>query len=266
MSNSQALEHPHETHAGELSPVHILRDQAQLFDRIRRADDLDGLIRQSLLTAIIGAAVFGAALGTYAQTPSQMAASTLKLPILLLGATLICFPAFHVLQSWRARAPLALRAGVALQSVSLASVALIWGSLSPAVLFLVTSTQHYRLCQFLAVGVGAAGGVVGLSVLSAGYAALCESAASGEPAAGKSADGAPIVTMSENRGRLRRLLTKDRPLAAYLFLYSCVGGQLAWMLRPFIGSPTMPFQVFRAADPEAGNFFLMLLRMLGMAS
>ena len=229
-----------------LSPIEILRDRDSLFERIRRAENLDGLIRRGLLTAVVGAATFGAALGTYAQTFSQMAASTLKLPILLLGATLICFPAFHVLQSLRARTPLDLRASVALQSVSLASVALIWGSLSPAVLFLVTSTQHYRLCQFLAVGVGAAGGVVGLSVLSAGYVALCE-----RPA-------------DETADHLRRFLWRDRPLAAYLFLYSCVGGQLAWMLRPFIGSPTMPFQVFRDADPEAGNFFLMLLRMLGL--
>lgn len=235
----------------ELSPVYILRDQDRLFERIRQNEDLQGLIRQGLLTAVVGAAVFGAALGMYAQTFQQMAASTLKLPILLLGATLICFPAFHILQSWRADRPLDLRASVALQSVSLASVALVWGSLAPAVIFLVASTQHYRLCQFLAVGVGAAGGIVGLSVLSTGYQALCR-----------------IETATDDdetkKGPLRRLLSRERPLAAYLFLYACVGGQLAWMLRPFIGSPTMAFQIFRAPDPETGNFFMMLLRMLGL--
>lgn len=231
-----------ETHA-----VHILRDQNQLFERIRHREDLTGLIRQGLLVAVLGSAVFGLSLGTYAQTFSQVLASALKLPILLLGATVICFPAFHLLQSWLAKNPLDFKGSVALQSISLASVALVWGSLAPAVIFLVASTQHYRLCQFLAVGVGAAGGLVGLSVLSSGYWSLCED-----------------LKVKTQGGLLRRTLKEARALAAYLFLYGCVGGQMSWILRPFIGSPTMQFQIFRAPDPEAGNFFLMLLRMLGL--
>lgn len=232
------------------SPVYILRDKDHLFEHIRQGQGLHALIRQSSLTAVAGAALLGVSLGTYAGTFSQILASSLKLPILLLGAALICFPAFHLLQSALARYPQSLRASVALQSIALASVALVWGSLSPAVLFLVTSTQHYRLCQFLAVGVGAAGGLVGLSTLSAGYRYLCH---------GPENEG-------DEQGRRRRLRSSERPLVAYLFLFSCVGGQLAWMLRPFIGSPTMPFQLFRAPDPETGNFFVMLLRMFGLWS
>ena len=234
-----------------LSAVYILRDREQLFERIRRGEDLRQMILQGAVVAAIGAAIFGVALGIYAQTFGQITASGLKLPILLLGTALLCFPVFHLLQSGRARHPLGLEASVALQTTALAATAVVWGSLAPAVIFLVSSTQHYRLCQFLAVGVGAAGGVVGLGTLLAGYRTLCEGRAR-EPE-------------EDRRGLLRRAWNLDRPLAAYFFLFGCVGGQLAWVLRPFIGSPTLPFQIFRAADPEAGNFFLMLLRMLGWA-
>lgn len=242
----------------QLSAVYILRDRERLFERIRRGEDLRGLILQGLLTAVVGSMIFGLALGIYAQSFSQILASGLKLPILLLGAAALCFPAFHLLQSGRAVHPLGLEASVALQSTALAAVALVWGSLAPAVIFLVTSTQHYRLCQFLAVGVGAAGGVVGLGTLLAGYRSLCQ----GQPQGMESNESEP--TKAAPRRSVWKILNSDPPLWAYFFLFGCVGGQLSWVLRPFIGSPTMPFQIFRTPDPEAGNFFLFLLRMLGL--
>ena len=238
-----------------LSAVYILRDRERLFERIRRGENLRGLILHGLATAVVGSSVFGLALGIYAQAFSQIMASGLKLPILLLGAAALCFPAFHLLQSGRAKYPLSLRASVALQSTALAAVALVWGSLAPAVIFLVSSTQHYRLCQFLAVGVGAAGGFVGLGTLLAGYRSLCQGLGD-EP---DHADAQPVA-----RRNVWKVLASDPPLWAYFFLFGCVGGQLSWVLRPFIGSPTMPFQIFRAPDPEAGNFFLFLLHMVGL--
>lgn len=225
-----------------VAAAYVLRDREALFERIRQERDLTGLILQGVLTGVAGSAIFGIALGIYAQTFSQIAASALKLPILLLGTVILCFPVFHLLQSGQAERPLRLEASLALQATALGAVAVVWGCLSPAVMFLVSSTQHYRLCQFLAVGVGAAGGIVGLQVLLAGYSNLCQGRESADV----------------------RLLTRERSLLAYFLLFSCVGGQLAWVLRPFIGSPTMPFQIFRAPDPEMGNFFVMLLRMLGL--
>jgi hypothetical protein len=38
----------------------------------------------------------------------------------------------------------------------------------------------------------------------------------------------------------------------WLVLYMFVGTQLAWVLRPFVGSPKMQFQLFR---PRKGNFY-----------
>lgn len=43
----------------------------------------------------------------------------------------------------------------------------------------------------------------------------------------------------------------QRLFVLWLILYMFVGTQMAWILRPFIGSPKMTFTVFR---PRSGNF------------
>ena len=45
----------------------------------------------------------------------------------------------------------------------------------------------------------------------------------------------------------------------WLIVFGLVGAQMGWVLRPFIGSPDMPFQFFRARE---SNFFDAVLRML----
>lgn len=224
------------------SSLYLLRDREQLFRQIKAGDQLAQTLRGALLTALAGSAIFGLALGSYAATWAQVAAATLKLPILLLGTAALCFPCFHIFQSWRAERPLPLAQALALKATALAAVALVWGSLAPPIIFLVASTHHYRLSQFLALGVGVLGGVVGLSVLMSGYRLLCRSEDSEEP-------------------------SQRRDERAFLFIYfvifGTVGSQLAWILRPFIGSPSLPFQLFRAPNPEDGNFFTFVLHMLG---
>ena len=49
-------------------------------------------------------------------------------------------------------------------------------------------------------------------------------------------------------------------LYVWILLFGFVGTQLAWTLRPFIGSPGEPFQVFREID---GNFYVDIVRSIG---
>lgn len=59
--------------------------------------------------------------------------------------------------------------------------------------------------------------------------------------------------------RLLRQLTGDRAIALRVLLFwlggnLLLGSQIAWICRPFIGSPGLPIQFFRD-DPLTGNFF-----------
>jgi hypothetical protein len=49
-------------------------------------------------------------------------------------------------------------------------------------------------------------------------------------------------------------------LVCWLVLYAFVGVQMAWVLRPFIGSPGTPVQFFRT--DAWGNAYLVVGRMI----
>lgn len=210
-----------------------LRSEKDLLARLRDARSQPELLRQSLLAAVVGASVFGVALGSYGMSPAQIVASAIKVPLLLLGTSILCFPSFHVFQSVKASEPMSLIQSAALQATALSTTAVIWAALSLPLFFLVSTTGHYTLAQFLALAVGGIGGLVGLLRLIGGYVRLC----------------------GAESGRRLRL-----PLLFYILVFGCVGSQMAWVLRPFIGSPSLGFELFRNLD---GNIFAHVLRMLG---
>lgn len=212
----------------------ILREGASTFERIRQRREIGSLVVRSLAWSAACAAIFGASLGTYPGTAEQIAASAIKVPLLLLGAMVVCFPTFHALQAWRAVTPMSLMQSLALQSSVSSVVGLLWASFGLPLLFLLRTAHDYRLAQSLALVVGALGGLVGLGRLLAGYRTLCDGA---DARSGRDA------------------------MVVYVLTYGLVGLQLSWMLRPIIGSPGLPFQLFRA---EQGSVFSHLLSLLGL--
>lgn len=210
----------------------MLREPGSAIERIRSGEGLASLTAAGLGGSLLGSMLFGIALGSFAGTPEQVAASSLKVPLLLLGAAAICFPAFYVFQLLTAPKALSLRQALALHAVTLATVGLVWGSLAPPLLFLIGTSFDYHLAQLLAVAIGALGGLVGLARLGNGFCKLCD--------AETSAKGYGFLLF-------------------YLTLFGCVGAQLAWLLRPFVGSPSLPFQIFRQLE---GSFFSYLLAMV----
>ncbi|MDH3523858.1 MAG: hypothetical protein OES32_09755 [Acidobacteriota bacterium] len=210
-----------------------LCSEKELLAQLREAPNQPAALRHSLLAALVGAAVFGVALGSYGMSAAQMVVSAVKVPLLLLGTGALCFPAFYVFQAVKASEPMSFVQSAALQATALSTTAMIWAALSLPLFFLVSTTGHYTLTQFLALAVGAIGGVVGWHRLTNGYLRL---------------------SGGESGHRLRL------PLFLYLLVFGCVGSQLAWVLRPFIGSPSLGFELFRNLE---GNIFAHVLRMLG---
>ena len=191
------------------------------------------LPKLAVLVALAGA-LQGAAMGSYALfnggSPWFMAWAALKVPLFLGLAAGLCFPALRVLyyllglsQEW----PLAVRALAASQ----AAFAAILASLSPFTLVFYASGASYRgalifnLVLFAVAGFAAQGGT---------------------------------------RGRLGRLLQSEaRHLKLWLIgfgLWAFVAAQLAWNLRPFIGSPEAPLQFLRS--DAFSNVYLGLWKLL----
>lgn len=215
--------------------------------RARLAPMLDSLLRatlqphsapisaRSLARAVAcGGAIQGATMGAYALCNGGSAAfilfSTLKVPLFLGLAAALMLPALYVLYAlWGLGGEfgLALRALMGGQ----AAFALVLASLSPFTLVFYLSGASYR---------GALGFNLGLFALAA------------------------LAAQGLIRARIRPLLQSDarhsKLLGIGFGLWAFVATQLAWNLRPFVGTPDAPAQFLR---PDAfTNAYLALWRVL----
>ena len=57
----------------------------------------------------------------------------------------------------------------------------------------------------------------------------------------------------------REKTAASKTFLVWVVIYALVGAQMGWILRPFIGRPDLPFQLFRGRE---ANFFVDLLRTL----
>jgi hypothetical protein len=207
----------------------------------------------------------------------QWFASTVKVPMLFFLTLAVTFPSlyvFNALVGSRLNFVAVLRLLVASLGVNVAVLA----SLGPIVAFFSISTTSYSFTLLLNVLVFAVSGVLGLSFLLQTLHRLSvvrqviaslvpradlsqqEHAAEAEspPPAGEE-QAAPIeAQLLEEPSALDRL--DGHPLGrhvkivflCWMAIFGLVGAQMAWVLRPFVGDPSRPFQWFRVRE---SNFF-----------
>ena len=206
--------------------------------------------------AVVLGAVYGLSMGLYAvvsrtpPVPAQLAASAVKVPALFLLTLAVTFPSLYVFSALvgsRLGPAAVLRVVVSAITVNLAVLA----SFAPITAFFTLTTTSYPFMKLLSVFFLAASGVVGLAFLLnllrriEGAAPAEAAQPNGDTAAAEPGDGGPVA----------RNLFK-----VWLVVYALVGVQMAWLLRPFIGSPDLPFAWFRQ---RGGNVFLDLMGTIG---
>jgi hypothetical protein len=196
------------------------------------------LRRAAGLTLLFGVA-YGAVMGTYAAWAGsrtwndlllQMTYSALKVPLLLAATCLVALPSFFVLNTLfglRDDFRLAVRAVAATQ----AGVAIILSSLAPLTLIWYWSSASYYPAILFNGAMFAVASISAQRLLRAHYRPL-------------------IARNARHRTMLRM----------WLFLYSLVGIQMAWMLRPFIGSLSDPVEFFRKETLD--NAYVIVSRLL----
>jgi hypothetical protein len=229
LEESPRSEHPARVAAPSHSPglwmlFEGMRDPARI-PRFLEQVDFRRAAAQSLLLALAGSALFGLWTGLYAMTLPQFLASLLKVPLLLIGTTAICFPSFFVVQYVLAPRALTLRSAALLQASTLAIIASTWVVVALPCSLFIASAQNYAATKVLVTLVAGFGGLIGLGWFVRGFRGA------------SSAEGQP--------GRVIFLLP-------YCALFALVGTQLAWSLRPFLGSPSQEFTLFRTLG---GNLF-----------
>jgi hypothetical protein len=158
---------------------------------------------------VLYGALSGGVIGSFSLRAEQVAYSALKVPILIAFSTALCAPSFYALNAvlgLRDDFSAALRGVLSTQ----ATVAVVLASLAPIVGLAYVSGASYR-------GAVLVDGAAFLAASIAGQVALAR-------------HYRPLIARDPRHRRARSL---------WLVLYWFVTIQLAWVLRPFIGAPSM---------------------------
>lgn len=197
----------------------------------------------------------------------QFAATTVKTPLLFLLTLLVTFPSLYVFN-----ALVGSRLGIAaifrLLMASLGVLLAVLASLGPIVAFFGASTTSYLFMVLLNVVAFTVAGLFGMKFLLETLHRLTLSFSSRETPAENPvlAEGAS----PEKPGDLDRVegAMGDETRAIFvvwIIVFGLVGGQMSWILRPFIGDPDVPFTWLR---PRGSSFFegvwLSLMGFLGV--
>jgi len=190
-------------------------------------------IAHQLLIIFIFSIAYGIVMGSH-NGLLQSLISGLKFPMLILLSLLICFPAFYVIQfmlgskiSFRNMINIVFSGFVIFTTIAL--------SFAPIVIFFMITGNNYSFLKLLHIGILTFAGIFGMRTIIQGLKYSCEK---------KNIYPKIGITIFK----------------IWIVIFSFVSLQLAWNLRPFIGSKDLPTELFREKE---GNFYLAVFQSLG---
>jgi hypothetical protein len=226
-----------------------------------------------LVASVVLGIIYGVFMGLYAvatRTPpsfEQLAASAVKVPALFFLTLVVTFPSLYVFSTLLG-VQLGPKDTLRLILVPIAVNLALLASLGPITGFFTLSTTSYPFMKLLNVFFFAVAGFVGLKVLLAMLSSL---EAAQLPSAGMQHEPGRTNGAAIDRDKvlsaepLRRPASRERTMASTTFMvwvviYALVGAQMGWILRPFVGAPDLPFELFRNRE---ANFFVDVFRTFG---
>jgi len=213
----------------------VLRNRHRFFIEIREGVELGSKMRAMLISGIAFFALYGAVMGS-THSLWQALSSAVKLPLLFLATLVVCSPTLYFFNLiFGSNQSLAQNFTLILTAITVTAVLLL--SFAPILLFFLLTTSNYQFFKLLNVGVFTITGIVGVVFLSQGMRIVSVSASGTEGA------------------RARRNVVR-----LWILIYAFVGSQMAWTLRPFIGAPSMQFELFRQLG---GNFYANIFASIG---
>jgi len=197
------------------------------------------------------AAVFGLSLGVYALSSRAepdfrfLLADIVKMPLLLFFTSAVTIPSLYVFGALRGLR-FSAREFAAMLMVAHTILAAVLGSLAPVVAFFALTTISYSFMVVLTVIACTIAGFLGVRAF---VRAMNEPPTDILAGAAVSADAPGLAEDTPSSGMFSRPAHVDKNawqlLGWWVALYIFVGIQMGWILRPFIGSPELPFILFR---------------------
>jgi hypothetical protein len=198
----------------------------------------------------------------------QLVATAVKVPALFYLTLFVTFPSLYVFNAL-VGSRLTLLSVLRLLMASLAVNLAVLASLGPIVLFFSLTTKSYPFIQLLNVVVFSVAGLLGLVFLLQTLhrmTATADVVLPTMPASETTADGGETMMETEEPSALdmppgQALGEHTRTVfACWVIVFALVGAQMGWVLRPFVGDPSLPFSWFRERH---SNFFEAVINAIG---
>jgi hypothetical protein len=236
----------------------LLRGEATQLGALRR-----GIIEVPSERLQVGIIVlgmgYGLCMGTYALLKGdsssllQLISGMVKVPALYLLTLLVTFPSLYVFNAL-VGSRLSVLALWRLLTSSLALNMALLASFGPIVAFFSMSTTSYSFMLLLNVLVFGVAGMLGLKFLLRTLHRLAISQTHDD-------QPPPVIEPGEKAETPGALDHANHPVLGpqvkmvfrcWVVVFALVGAQMSWLLRPFLGNPTVPFSFFRERE---SNFF-----------
>ena len=209
------------------------QDKENFFEKLTSNKDTLRQVGNQYLLLNVCSFLYGIVMGSY-NGFRQAISSGIKVPLLFSLALLVCFPAFFIIQH-----VLGSRLGFwQMFKVILSGfvmVTLVMLSFAPIVIFFLITGDNYSFLKLLHVAIFGLSGFFGMKTILDALRFSCEKK-----------QVYPKVGVVVFR--------------FWILILAFVGMQLAWNLRPFIGSKGLPFELFRKRE---GNFYLAVIQSAG---
>ncbi len=211
-----------------------------IFKAFQRSDDYFEILNDSensrkyfftqLMYVILFSFIYGAIMGSY-NGVLQSLVTGIKMPCLIVLSLIICFPALYVVQSMiGSTMTISQMANIILAGFFVfTTIAL---SFSPIIAFFMITSNSYSFLKLLHVAIFTFSGIFAIKTIISGLKFSCEKK-----------NVYPKLGMSIFK--------------IWVVILAFVSSQLAWNLRPFVGSRDMPFELFRARE---GNFYIAVIQ------
>ncbi len=191
------------------------------------------IILQQIVLILIFTFLYGIIMGSY-NGWLQSIVTGIKIPVLILLSLFICFPALYVIQSMiGSTMTISQMANIIFAGFFVFStIALSFG---PIIIFFMITSNSYSFLKLLHVAIFVFSGIFAVKTIVSGLKYSCE----------------------------RKNLYPKLGLTIFkiwVFILAFVSSQLAWNLRPFVGSRELQFELFREKE---GNFFIAVINSVG---
>jgi hypothetical protein len=216
-----------------LSVFKVFQHSDEYFEMLSDSEFSRKYVIKQVLFILLFSFTYGVVMGSY-NGVLQSLVTGIKVPSLLFLSLLICFPALFVIQYMiGSTMTISQMANIIFSGfIVFTTIAL---SFAPIVIFFMITSNSYAFLKLLHVAIFTFSGIFAVKTIINGLSYSCEKK-----------NVYPKLGMQIFR--------------IWVIILAFVSSQLAWNLRPFVGSRDLPFELFRARE---SNFYVAVIQSVG---